>query len=58
MGYGIIALIGFGLGFLAGAVYTYVFGEKEAAEARFQGVNPEEENTNRASAETEGDKNE
>lgn len=28
MGYVIIGLIGFGLGFIAGAVYAYIFGEK------------------------------
>lgn len=28
MGYILIGLISFGLGFLAGAVYAYVFGEK------------------------------
>jgi hypothetical protein len=49
MGYIIIGLIGFGLGFLAGAIYAYLFGEK-TAEARSQGTNPEEENINRASA--------
>lgn len=49
MGYVIIGLIGFGLGFLAGAVYAYLFGEK-GAEARPQGTNPEEEDTDRASA--------
>jgi hypothetical protein len=49
MGYVIIGLIGFGLGFLAGAVYAYIFGEK-TAEARPQGINPEEEDTDRASA--------
>lgn len=49
MGYILIGLVAFGLGFIAGAVYAYVFGEK-TAEARSQGTNPEEENTNRASA--------
>lgn len=49
MGYTIIGLLGFSLGFLAGAVYAYLFGEK-SAEARSQGTNPEEENTDRASA--------
>lgn len=49
MGYVIIGLIGFGLGFVAGAVYAYIFGEK-SAEARSQGTNPEEENTDWASA--------
>lgn len=49
MGYALMGLIGFGLGFVAGAVYAYIFGEK-TAEARPQGTNPEEENTDRASA--------
>lgn len=30
MGYSVIGLIGFGLGFIAGAVYVYLFGEKGA----------------------------
>lgn len=49
MGYALMGLIGFGLGFVAGAVYAYIFGEK-TAEARSQGTNPEEENTDRTSA--------
>ena len=57
MGYIIIGLIGFGLGFLAGTIYVYLFGEK-SAEARSQGTNPEEENTDRASADSIGDNNE
>lgn len=49
MSYIIIGLTAFGLGFIAGTVYVYVFGEK-TAEARSQGTNPEEGNTDRASA--------
>jgi hypothetical protein len=44
MGYIMIGLIGFGLGFLAGAIYAYLFGEK-TAEARSQGTSPEKEDT-------------
>jgi hypothetical protein len=57
MGYVMIGLIGFGLGFLTGAAYAYIFGE-ESAEARSQGTSPEKENTDRASADSTGDNNE
>jgi hypothetical protein len=43
MGYALMGLIGFGLGFVAGAVYVYIFGEK-TAETR------PEEDTDRTSA--------
>ena len=57
MGYTIIGLIGFSLGFVAGLTFG-LSSEKVPAEARSQGTNPEEENTDRASADPIGDNNE
>ena len=57
MEYVIIGFISFGLGFVAGLTFG-LSSEKAPAEARSQGTNPEEENTDRASANPIGDNDE